>query len=409
MGDDVTAVLAYKDKQKVTKYKDYELTEDLATGEQTIQRMKVLDDDSASYYGQPLTEETYMSYKPGKGQMDETMKGKTPPDEYEEGTALLRSDREYAGEVVDEMSGISDDVFKEVGEEVPEAIRKTKADGGRIGFSAGKTVLSKLGINSTSRRFLEKVFGKEKFQTMIQNDPRMHRGMLEVVELFRNRDKEGLKMYLQKFMPNMDDTEIEKFIIGDSGTEGIEGQLIRLGSGREYENLIDLKKQADNVRKLENFDIDGVSKNAEGGRIGFSGGGGLGIFRAIISKSAAKKGMSVTDFIKATNYKGLPPEVRMYISADEFAKLKGGQQDLYENFIDMAKTRKNFQKNVEAGKKGPASPIFENLEKTMDEQSFVPKTVTSKDIAEMELMVKNRFNKGRKDNAQGGLQTMLGE
>ena len=31
------------------------------------------------------------------------------------------------------------------------------------------------------------------------------------------------------------------------------------------------------------------------------------------------------------------------------------------------------------------------------------------DIAEMELMVKNRFNKGRKDNAQGGLQTMLGE
>jgi len=27
----------------------------------------------------------------------------------------------------------------------------------------------------------------------------------------------------------------------------------------------------------------------------------------------------------------------------------------------------------------------------------------------MELMVKNRFNKGRKDNAQGGLQTMLGE
>jgi len=25
------------------------------------------------------------------------------------------------------------------------------------------------------------------------------------------------------------------------------------------------------------------------------------------------------------------------------------------------------------------------------------------------LMVKNRFNKDRKDNAQGGLQTMLGE
>ena len=279
-----------------------------------------------------------------------------------------------------------------------------KADGGRIGFSAGN--LAKLGINSTSRRFLEKVFGKEGFETMIENDPRMHRGMLEVVEMFRNRDKEGLKMYLQKFMPNMDDTEIEKFIIGDSGTEGIEGQLIRLGSGREYENLIDLKKQADNVRKLEDFNIDGVSKNAEGGRIGFSGGG---IIRAIIAKSAAKKGMSVTDFIKATNYKGLPPEVRMYISPEDFAALKGGQKEMYDNYIDMAKTRLNFQKHVEGGKNTPARELFEGMEKTMDEQSFVPKTVTNKDIAEMELMVKNRFNKGRKDNAQGGLQTMLGE
>jgi len=53
--------------------------------------------------------------------------------------------------------------------------------------------------------------------------------------------------------------------------------------------------------------------------------------------------------------------------------------------------------------------LFEGMEKTMDQQSYVPKNVTVDDIAEMELMVKNRFNKGRKDNAQGGLQTMLGE
>ena len=246
------------------------------------------------------------------------------------------------------MTGVPDDVLKEVeagSGNVPESFYTgpnaiKKADGGRIGYNIGG--LSKLGINSTSRRFLEKVFGKEKFQTMIQNDPRMHRGMLEVVEMFRSKDKEGLKMYLQKFMPNMDDTEIEKFIVGDSGTEGIEGQLIRLGSGREYKNLINMKKEADEIRKLDDFDIEDVSKNAEGGRIGFSGGGG--IFRAIIAKSAAKKGMSVTDFIKATNYKGLPPEVKMYISADEFAKLKGGQQELYENFIDMAKTRLKFSR-----------------------------------------------------------------
>ena len=278
------------------------------------------------------------------------------------------------------------------------------ATGGRAGFSAGN--LAKLGINSTSRRFLEKIFGKEGFQTMIENDPRMHKGMLEVVEMFRNRDKEGLKMYLQKFLPDMGDAEIEDFIIGSGDSSGISGQLIRLGSGREYRNLIDLKKQADNVRKLEDFDIDGVSKNAEGGRIGFSGGG---IFKAIIAKAAAKQGMKPYEFIKVTSYKSLPPEVKMFLSADDFARLKSGQQDMYTNYIDMAKTRKNFQEQVEGGKKTPAKPIFENMEKTMDQQSYVPKNVTSDDIAQMELMVKNRFQKGRKDNAQGGLQTMLGE
>ena len=140
LGTDVTEVLAYKDRQKVTKYKDYELTEDLTTGKQEIQRMKVLDDDSASYYGQPLTEETYMSYKPGKGQIDETTKGKTPPDEYEEGTALLRSDREFAGEVVEESATISDDVIEEGTKFEDNLSDFGKADGGRIGFGKGDIV-----------------------------------------------------------------------------------------------------------------------------------------------------------------------------------------------------------------------------------------------------------------------------
>jgi len=99
----------------------------------------------------------------------------------------------------------------------------------------------------------------------------------------------------------------------------------------------------------------------------------------------------------------------MYISPEEYAQLKMGQEQMYGNFIDMAKTRLNFQKQVEGGKTTPARELFEGMEKTMDEQSFVPKTVTEKDIGEMELMIKNRFNKGRKDNALGGLQTMLGE
>jgi hypothetical protein len=143
LGDDVTETAALADRQKVTKYKDFELTEDLTTGRQEIQRYKVLDDGQgqADYYGQPLTEETYMGYSPGEEIFQETAKGKTKitktqPD-YEEGTAYIRSDREYAGDVVDEISGIADDIYEEVGEAIPEAIRKGKADGGRMGYAGG--------------------------------------------------------------------------------------------------------------------------------------------------------------------------------------------------------------------------------------------------------------------------------
>jgi hypothetical protein len=99
----------------------------------------------------------------------------------------------------------------------------------------------------------------------------------------------------------------------------------------------------------------------------------------------------------------------MYISPEDFAKLKSGQKEMYDNYIDMAKTRLNFQKQVEGGKTTPARELFEGMEKTMDEQSYVPKNVNEKDIGEMELMFKNRFLKDRKDNADGGIQTMLGE
>jgi hypothetical protein len=139
LGDDVTETAALADRQTVKKYKDFELTEDLTTGRQEIQRYKVLDDGQgqADYYGNPLTEETYMSYTPGETIIGKGNKPiKTQPD-YQEGTAYLRNDREYAGEVVDEMSGVSDDIFKEVGEEIPEAIRKGKADGGRMGYAGG--------------------------------------------------------------------------------------------------------------------------------------------------------------------------------------------------------------------------------------------------------------------------------
>ena len=154
------------------------------------------------------------------------------------------------------------------------------ADGGRIGFKIGGGAGVKLAellagkkITGSSRTFLEKIFGKERFKEMATRDPDMHRGMLEVVEMFRNRDKEGLKMYLQKFLPHMDDATIEDFIIGGGGTEGIQGQLIRLGSGRDYAGKLEMMKSADNVRKLSELDIKNMKPNAYGGRIRKAEGG----------------------------------------------------------------------------------------------------------------------------------------
>ena len=102
----------------------------------------------------------------------------------------------------------------------------------------------------------------------MKNDPELYRGLLETVEMFRKRDKEGLKMYMQKFLPHMDDETVEDFIIGSGGTEGIQGQLIRLGSGRDYKGKLDMIKEADQNRKLRDLEVteEMIRKpNASGG------------------------------------------------------------------------------------------------------------------------------------------------
>ena len=48
---------------------------------------------------------------------------------------------------------------------------------------------------------------------------------------------------------------VEDFIVGSGGTEGIEGQLIRLGSGRDYAGKLEMMQKLNNVKKLENLDV----------------------------------------------------------------------------------------------------------------------------------------------------------
>ena len=86
-----------------------------------------------------------MRYKPGKGQIDETTKGKTPLDEYEENTSYISNNRENTGNILDDVDGVPDDILKEVeagSGNVPESFYTgpnaiKKADGGRITYSSG--------------------------------------------------------------------------------------------------------------------------------------------------------------------------------------------------------------------------------------------------------------------------------
>ena len=288
LGDEAPR-LATKDREKVTTYKDYTLTEDVTTGEQTIQRMKVLDDGSESYYGKPLTEETYMSYKPGKGQADETMKGKTPPDEYEEGTALLRNDKEFAGEVVDESATISDDVIKE-GTVFEDTISEFgKADGGRIGYNIGG--LSKLGKIMAG---INKKFGKGTMTTadkIAQPEKTIQQRIME----FEARNKpdaitieprkfidvppmpKGFKLSrekLEKNYPELDEDMIDQIMELDKEMQGTVLTMLknRRKNPDAYDKLLETK--GDTLEFQGAFDeVTRKSNNADGGRIGLSTGG----------------------------------------------------------------------------------------------------------------------------------------
>ena len=165
LGDDAPR-LATADRQTVKTYKDYTLTEDVTTGKQEVVRMKVLDDDSASYYGQPLTEETYMSHTPGETIIGKNKKPVKVPDEYQEGTATLRSDRGNAGEIVDESFEISDEVIEEGTKFEDNLSDFGKADGGRIDRSGGGIItklikkLNTIDPGSTKRGKLSKPMSK---------------------------------------------------------------------------------------------------------------------------------------------------------------------------------------------------------------------------------------------------------
>jgi len=122
---------------------------------------------------------------------------------------------------------------------------------------------------------------------------------------------------------------------------------------------------------------------------------------------AKARGVNPSEYLKITNYKAIPDYIKKYMPKADFEKMKASRVEMFENWVDMAKTRKDFQQNIVEGKKTPAAPIFEHLEQSF--KSPVPGGVTDKDILQGEFILKNLKTKGRKLHSTGGIAAMLGE
>jgi hypothetical protein len=208
LGDDATPKYANQPRETVTRYKDYELTEHLDTGQTTVRRFK---QSEADYYDEPLMEEVYMSHRPGE--MTEGAGGKfiKTADEYVEDTSFLRTGGGNKGEVMDTVDGLPDDLLEELGETIVK-----KADGGRIGYKLGKKVIQE-GIPGLIKK-VNKLFGKEVVTTADK---------LPIPKKTLDRDMFNAANKRLNKKRQLTDTEIQDYEmeLGDSETWMSEGTL----------------------------------------------------------------------------------------------------------------------------------------------------------------------------------------
>ena len=131
--------LATQERQKVIRYEgkdgsEYELVEDLSTGDLSITK----DKPGIAVYGRGTDDvegidviEDRSTFYLRRGQADETTKGKTPPDEYDE--AKLEA---FDGETFDAVDDVSDKTVKEILEELD--VPRTKKAGGGLAYMLGE-------------------------------------------------------------------------------------------------------------------------------------------------------------------------------------------------------------------------------------------------------------------------------
>ena len=114
---------------------DYVMTEDIVTGDIKITKDKLGGANYGDMSYDTIEDRTEMVFR--KGQADETTKGKTPPDEYEEYKVEFDQDGTAADATdIDEIS--KSEIIKEVSDDAPSI---KKAGGGRVGLLKGGGVI----------------------------------------------------------------------------------------------------------------------------------------------------------------------------------------------------------------------------------------------------------------------------
>jgi hypothetical protein len=182
-----------------------------------------------------------------------------------------------------------------------------------------------------------------------------------------------------------------------------------LSENVEKEIMEEVSEGGGNVDELTLQEIK-KGKLASGGRVGLLSGGG--VLRVILQNLAKQYGKKPSELLAVTNYKSLPPEVRKFLTKEQFEAIKKDMQKMrveqFQNIRDMIENRQQFDKSSKALEKMGMNVSDTVLPKMMD-KGPVPGGTTSDDLLMMEQIIKNLQMKDRKLNASGGLAGMLGE
>ena len=289
----------------------------------------------------------------------------------------------------------TDEIKKKIWKDITKDITK-HADGGRVPLAGGKLVKD-LGL-----KFLNKVFSKDRMKEMRTQDPELYQGLLEVVDKFRARDKTGLIKYMKKYLPHMDDAEIEDFITA-SDTGDIYGQLIRLGSGRDYKGKMEMIEKLEKANMLKDFDVGKATKHATGGRVPFKKGKlallqGLGKIMDEFFPGTTKLGQRSKPFPEKVQEKmDLRKAFADFQKREKAAKFKDMIKNKYQGRIDDDLLNKML--------------VDDNPQRIAEVMATIDEALImqGKGIGPETIMTTLRDSWKRKKNASGGLAGMLGE